>query len=46
MQRHFANYADAFEKFDTGRDGTLSYNDFQNLMNKIHEIAEVAKPTF
>jgi len=46
MSRHFTSYGDAFEKFDSGRQGALTYTDFQVLLNKIHEIADLPPPTF
>ena len=45
MHRHMGGFSDAFDRFDSGRGGTLNYTDFQRLLNKLHSVSDNPLPT-
>lgn len=46
MSRHMSSAVDAFDKFDSDRNGFLTYTDFSNLIVKLHEVAGRDTPTY
>lgn len=46
MSNHMQNFKNAFEMFDTSKNGTLAFSEFNSLIQKLYQAAGKDAPTY